>query len=155
MRHPTPRTLDTAVEIIGEVKTSTPDDLIARQRRTLVSDIVIDPAYAPALHGIEAYSHLIVLFWMHRARRDDSPLMHPRGNPALPLTGVLAARGRAHPNPIGLAVVDLVERRDNVLTVRRLDAYDGTPVIDIKPYDDYDVYPDPRVPEWFRAPRDA
>ena len=154
MRHPPPRLLEASVEIIGEVKTSTPDDLIARQRRILVSQIVIDPAYAPALLGIEAYSHLIVLFWMHRVRREDSLLMHPRGNPELPLTGVLAARGRAHPNPIGLAVVDLIERRDNVLTVRRLDAYDGTPVIDLKPYDDYDVHPEPRVPAWFHARRD-
>ena len=155
MRHPDPRLLDASVEIIGEVKTTTPDELIARQRRTLISQIVIDPAYAPALHGIEAYSHVIVLFWMHRASRGDSLLMHPRGNPDLPLTGVLAARGRAHPNPIGLAVVDLIDRRENILTVRRLDAYDGTPVIDLKPYDDYDVHPDPRVPDWFRAPRGA
>ena len=155
MRHPAPRLLDAPVEIIGEVKTSTPDELIARQRRTLISRIVIDPHYAAALHGIEEYSHLIVLFWMDRAPRGDSMLMHPRGNPELPLTGVLAARGRAHPNPIGLAVVDLIDRRDNVLTVRRLDAYDGTPVIDLKPYDDYDVHAEPRVPAWFRARRDA
>lgn len=151
MHHPQTRYLDARVEIIGEVATTTPDEMIARQRRTLVSEIVISPAHAPALHGIEEYSQLIVLFWMHRAQRGAAPLMHPRGNPALPLTGVLAARGRAHPNPIGLAVVDLLERRENILVVRRLDAYHGTPVIDVKPYDDYDVHPEPRVPAWFRA----
>ena len=151
MRHPTARYLEAPVEIIGEVITDTPDDEIASKRRTLVSQIVIAPAYAAALQGLEEYSQIIVLFWMHRASPPTTPLMHPRGDPSLPLTGVLAARGRAHPNPIGLAVVDLLARQDNVLTVRRLDAYHGTPVIDVKPYDDYDVYPAPRVPEWFRA----
>jgi tRNA (Thr-GGU) A37 N-methylase len=76
--------------------------------------------------------------------------VHPRGDDALPLTGVLASRGRGHPNPIGLAVVDLCKVDRLRLTVRRLDAYDGTPVLDIKPYDRYDAYTDIRVPEWLR-----
>ena len=77
-------------------------------------------------------------------------MSHPRGYPALPLGGLFAARGRNHPNSIGLAVVELIERTGAVLTVRRLDAYDNTPILDIKPYDDYDVFPDIKVPEWIR-----
>jgi tRNA-Thr(GGU) m(6)t(6)A37 methyltransferase TsaA len=145
-----PATLPVALAVIGQVVTSVADDDIAKSRRHLVSQIEIHPHYAEALTGIEAYSQLIVLFWMHRARPLESLLMHPRGNPELPLTGVLASRGRAHPNPIGLAVVDLIARRGNTLEVRRLDAFNGTPVIDIKPYDHYDVFPDPAVPDWFR-----
>ena len=144
-------TLDLTLNVIGTVSTGVPDADVSRRRRDIESLIAIDPCYAEALTGIEAYSQLIVLFWMHRSPPLEALQVHPRGNPALPLTGVLASRGRAHPNPIGLAVVDLVGRDGNALRVRRLDAYDGTPIIDIKPYDHYDVYPDPRVPEWFHA----
>lgn len=144
-------TLTASLQLIGHVRTTVPDADVGRQRREIVSRIEVLPACADALTGIEAYSQLIVLFWMDRAPRAGALLSHPRGDPALPLTGVFASRGRAHPNPIGLAVVDLLARADNVLSVRRLDAWDGTPVIDIKPYDHYDVYPDPRVPDWFRA----
>lgn len=144
-------TLALTLNVIGRITTEVPDDEIPRRRRDLLSLIEIDPCYAEALTGIEMYSQIIVLFWMHRAPPLSALRIHPRGNPDLPLTGVLASRGRAHPNPIGLAVVDLLGRDGNSLSVRRLDAFDGTPVIDIKPYDHYDVYPDPRVPEWFRA----
>jgi tRNA-methyltransferase O len=71
---------------------------------------------------------------------DFVPKVRPRERTDLPLIGVLATRGRQCPNPIGLAVVELLERRDARLRVRRLDAYAGTPVIDIKPYDSYDVF---------------
>jgi tRNA-Thr(GGU) m(6)t(6)A37 methyltransferase TsaA len=143
--------LDVPLRVIGYARTEVADADVARSRRHIESDVEILPRYAAALDGIEAYSQLIVLCWMHRAEPAGDLRSHPRGDPTLPLTGVLASRGRAHPNPIGLAVVDLVARRDNVLRVRRLDAYDGTPIIDLKPYDHYDVFPDPRVPAWFRA----
>lgn len=139
------------LRVIGHAHTRVADADVARARRHLESDIVILPAYAAGLAGIEAYSQLIVLFWMDRAPPPTALTTHPRGDPTLPLTGVFASRGRGHPNPLGLAVVDLLARHDHVLTVRRLDAYDGTPIVDIKPYDHYDVFPDPRVPDWFRA----
>jgi tRNA-Thr(GGU) m(6)t(6)A37 methyltransferase TsaA len=126
------------------------DEDVASQRRKIVSDITILPEYASALTGIEEYSHLIVLFWMDRAPPKSSLLVHPRGNQSLPLTGTLASRGRSHPNPIGLAVVELLARQDVRLTVKQLDAFHGTPVIDIKPYDYYDVHTNIRVPEWLK-----
>lgn len=147
---PTARITDT-LHVIAHVRTGIADADVAKSRRHIESDILVLPQYADALTGIEEYSQLFVLFWMHRTPSGGALTTHPRGDPTLPLTGVLASRGRAHPNPIGLAVVDLVGRRGNVLSVRRLDAFDGTPVIDIKPYDHYDVFPDPRVPAWFRA----
>jgi tRNA (adenine37-N6)-methyltransferase len=87
---------------------------------------------------------------MDRARSSGVLRVHPRGDETLPLTGVFAARGRNHPNPIGLAVVELLERDGPHLTVKRLDAYDGTPILDIKPYDHYDVFTEIEVPAWFR-----
>ncbi|MEQ8660789.1 MAG: tRNA (N6-threonylcarbamoyladenosine(37)-N6)-methyltransferase TrmO [Gammaproteobacteria bacterium] len=143
-------TLPLQFDVIGHVRTSVPDAEIARRRRELVALVEVLPRYADGLTGIEAYSHLIVLFWMDRAGPPERLRCHPRGDATVPEVGVFAARGRNHPNPIGLAVVELVARAENRLTVRRLDAYDGTPVIDIKPYDHYDRVTDPRVPEWFR-----
>ncbi len=139
------------LRVVGYVRCPVADDAVGRLRRSLVSTIEVLPACADALAGIEEYSQLIVLFWMDRAPRDAPLLKSPRDDDTLPLAGVFAARGRARPNPIGFAVVDLLAREGSLLTVRRLDAWDGTPVIDLKPYDHYDVHPDPRVPAWFRA----
>jgi tRNA (adenine37-N6)-methyltransferase len=136
---------------IGYVETVVPDHAIAAQRRTMVSDIVILPQYLEGLTGIEAYSHLIALFLLDRTEPSADLVGHPRGDSSLPLAGVLAMRGRSHPNPIGLAVVELLSRHANRLTVRRLDAYHGSPIIDLKPYDHYDSYTDIRVPDWFKT----
>jgi tRNA (adenine37-N6)-methyltransferase len=135
---------------IGYVKTNVADADIPRQRAQILSELVILDDYSEALEGIEAYSHLFVLFWMHQvAMQDYRAKVHPRGRDDLPLTGVLATRARAHPNPIGLAVVELLERHANRLKVRRLDAYHGTPILDLKPYDPYDQVQDIRVPDWW------
>ncbi len=135
---------------IGYVRSNIPDDAVPKSRRAMVVDIELDEKYNDALLGIEEYSHLFVLFWMHRFDRAAyQPTVHPRGDESLPLTGVLATRTRARPNPIGLSVVELIERRGNRVRVRKLDAYDGTPVLDIKPYDDYDCAALPRVPAWW------
>jgi tRNA (adenine37-N6)-methyltransferase len=133
---------------IGFVETDVPDDEIAKRRRDIVSEIVVLEEFSESLLGIREYSHIFVLFWLDRVTPSAQPVIHPRGDGALPPTGILASRGRGHPNPIGLAVCELVEVNDTRLRVRRLDAYDGTPVIDIKPYDHYDVFPDIRVPQW-------
>ncbi len=135
---------------IGHVEHTVADEEVPRRRHELVCDVVLSPELAPALDGIEDYSHLFVLFWMHRLAGEPCRLrVHPRGREELPLTGVLATRSPHRPNPIGLAVCELLERQGNRLTVRRLDAYNGTPVLDIKPYDFYDRVEQPRVPEWW------
>lgn len=119
-------------------------------RRDIVAEIVVREELAPALTGIEQWSHLIVLFWMDQlAGKPIRLTTHPRRRTDLPEVGVFCARGRERPNPIGLAVVELLKRNNNVLTVKALDAYDGSPVLDIKPYDRYDIVPDARVPEWW------
>jgi tRNA-Thr(GGU) m(6)t(6)A37 methyltransferase TsaA len=116
--------------------------------RTLTARIVVDEALAPALDGIEEWSHIYVIFWLDRVERGESPVLH---HPDSDL-GVLAARSPLHPNPIGLTLVELWRREGNVLWVRGLDAYDGTPVLDIKPYPDWErdllVVTDFRIPEW-------
>ena len=116
----------------------------------MTSEIVIDSRLTEALDGIEGFSHIIVLFWMHRLPKGDTPLMQrPMGNPARPLKGLFALRTPNRPNPIGKTTARLLERRGNILRVEGLDALDGSPVIDIKPYlPGYDAAIDATVPAW-------
>lgn len=141
------------IEPIGYVRHQVAEADVPRRRRELVSEIEILERYVPALDGIEDWSHLFVLFWMHKLEVGHRSILRarPRGRADLPELGVLASRGRQRPNPVGLAVVELLEHRGNVLSVRRLDAFDGTPVIDLKPYDNYDVVQDLRMPAWWRG----
>ena len=105
--------------------------------RSLVSRIVLDTEFAPALDGFEEWSHIYVIFWLDRVVRTEEPVLHhpssQRGSGPL---GLFATRDPIHPNPIGLTLVELEKREGNVLWVRGLDAYDGTPVLDLKPYPD-------------------
>jgi tRNA-Thr(GGU) m(6)t(6)A37 methyltransferase TsaA len=117
----------------------------------VVSDIVIDSHLAEALDGLDQFSHLIVLYWMHQLNpRRKLPLkVHPMGKAELPLMGRFATRSPSRPNPVGQATVRLLERRGNILKVKGLDAIDGTPVIDIKPYiPGYDSATDAKAPRW-------
>ena len=93
--------------------------------------IELDPRYADGLTAIQRCSHLIVLYWLDAARR-DLVLQAPRH--ADGPRGVFALRSPVRPNPIGLAVVELVSVQGTTLVVRNLDCRDGTPLIDIKPY---------------------
>ncbi len=119
----------------------------------VVSELVIDRSLTDALDSLDEFSHIIVLYWIHRVDTAAKLPMkiHPRGNPSLPLTGLLATRSPHRPNPVGKATVKLVERRDNILRVKGLDAIDGSPIIDIKPYiPEYDSAMDARAPGWTR-----
>ena len=96
-----------------------------------VSTIVIADQYADALMDIEKKSHLFVLSWFDRSDRTALRATPPHEGVE---HGVFATRSPNRPNPIALSLVDLVSREGNVLTVRGLEAFDGTPVLDIKPY---------------------
>lgn len=115
-----------------------------------VSEIVFREDLAEALDGIEYFSHFFVIFWMHEISEEERRTMkvRPRGRRDMPLLGAFATRTPHRPNPIGLTLVELLEVEGNVVTVRGLDAFDGTPVLDIKPFDYWDVAEYARVPEW-------
>ena len=138
---------------IGVIHTELKDKDVGPTRRTNIKSIEIFNQFKDALQGIEEYSNIFVLFWMTKGNVERELNSFPRGNLDYKKVGALAYRGRNHPNPIGLAVCDLVAREENILKVLKLDAYDGTVVIDIKPYDDYDVVPNPSTPKWFKKVR--
>jgi tRNA-Thr(GGU) m(6)t(6)A37 methyltransferase TsaA len=117
----------------------------------VVSQIVVDSSLTEALDALDEFSHIIVIYWMHEVNiTAQLPCkIHPRGQQELPLVGRFATRSPTRPNPIGKTTVRLLERQGNILKVTGLDAIDGTPVIDIKPYiPGYDSVPDARVPPW-------
>ncbi len=116
----------------------------------IISEIVIDNSLTDALDGLEEFSHIVVLYWMHRVTDSEMPLkIHPRGNRELPLMGLFATRTPNRPNRMGVTTVRLLECRANILRVKGLDALDGTPILDIKPYiPGYDSVADTKVPQW-------
>ncbi len=135
---------------IGYVENNIEDQQIAKCRAEIISKIIIEPEWSDSLLNIEEYSHIFVLFWLHKiGSKAVEQHIYPRGDKNLPLSGILATRSRNRPNPIGLAVVELLERNENHLKVKKLDAFDGTPILDLKPYDDYDVFENIDVPEWW------
>ena len=117
----------------------------------VVSDIVVNSSLSEALDGLEEFSHIIVLYWMHQRAATGQPptKVRPMGKQKLPLMGVFATRSPDRPNPVGKATVRLLQRQGNTLKIKGLDAIDGTPVIDIKPYlPGYDSVTDAKVPQW-------
>jgi tRNA-Thr(GGU) m(6)t(6)A37 methyltransferase TsaA len=94
----------------------------------------VNESLADALDGIARGDEIIVLTWLHRARRDVLKV-HPRSDPQRPLTGVFATRSPDRPNPIGIHPVTVREVQDNRLRIGPIEVIDGTPVLDIKPLD--------------------
>jgi tRNA (adenine37-N6)-methyltransferase len=96
-----------------------------------VSTIAIHEPFRPGLRDLQQYSHLVVLCWFDRADRTLLTATPPHTGIE---HGVFATRSPNRPNPIGMCIVDLIACREGALSVRGLDAIEGTPVLDIKPY---------------------
>ena len=116
--------------------------------------IVLDKEYEPGLLGLEGFSHAYVFWWFSL---NDSPekratlQIHPMGNRENPLTGVFATRCPRRPNLVAMTLCKVISVNENVVEVEKIDAFDDTPVIDIKPYlPGYDTADDAKVPEWLK-----
>ncbi len=107
-----------------------------RSTREAISEIVVDEDRIGVLDGVEEYSHLMVFYWGHKVPEESRSLthVHPMGRTDIPKVGIYATCSPARPNPVLMTVVRLHARRGNVLEVAGLDAVDGSPVVDIKPY---------------------
>jgi tRNA-Thr(GGU) m(6)t(6)A37 methyltransferase TsaA len=117
----------------------------------VIAEIHVDAALTAGLGGLDQFSHVVVIFLMHHATFDAARdlVRRPQGRADMPELGIFAQRARHRPNPIGITAVELVKIEDKVLTVRGLDAIDGTPVLDIKPYfPAFDRVDSAHVPEW-------
>ena len=101
--------------------------------------VEVFPQYEEGLDDIEGFSHLHLIYWLHRAGEATNAVSGARSLKVVPFLddvprGIFATRSPVRPNPIGLSVVRLVERRGRELIVEDLDVLDGTPLLDIKPY---------------------
>ena len=117
-----------------------------------LSRVRIFPEFCAGLQGLNSFSHIIILYWIHlRDREDERRVLQvvPKRHPGAPQVGVFASRSPSRPNPIGLCVVELAKVEDCTLIVKGLDAFDESPIVDIKPYiSRADSVPDARAPEW-------
>ena len=129
-----PKSFDAGLYFIGRIRTPwrTRDECPKNPRESdAVCTIEVDQTFAAALKGVETCSHMLVLYWMDRARR-DLVVQAPRhyGEPR----GTFALRSPVRPNPIAASVVKLVAVEGPRLSVVGLDCLDGTPLLDLKPY---------------------
>ena len=115
-----------------------------------ISLIILDEQYAGGLKGLEEFSHAVILFHLDQARYEKERHLQrrPQNCDDMPLVGIFSQRGKDRPNRIGMTSVEIVSVEEGTLAVKGLDAIDGTPVLDIKPY--YPVYDkkNASVPEW-------
>lgn len=117
------------------------------------AELRIYDEYADALLGLDGWSHAFVMYWFDK---NDTPKkrsilrVHPRGNRENPLTGVFACRAPFRPNPVALSLCKIVSVEGPVIRVEKIDAFDGTPILDIKPYARGIDQPkgEIRVPKW-------
>jgi tRNA-Thr(GGU) m(6)t(6)A37 methyltransferase TsaA len=129
-----PGATDAGLYFIGRIRTpwQRREDCPKNARESdAVCTIKVDPRWAQALAGLETCSHLIVLYWMDKARRDlvvQVPRHYGEGR------GTFALRSPVRPNPIAVSVVRLVGLEGTTLSVVGLDCLDNTPLIDLKPY---------------------
>ena len=122
-----------SIEPIGIVRSEVEKTYLPEYFHGRTCYIEIYPEFEEALDGIEHEEFILVLFYFHKS--EGYPLkVHPRGDPERPLRGVFATCSPKRPNFIGVTRCRLINRRGIFLEVKDLDALNGTPIIDIKPY---------------------
>ncbi len=128
---------------VGIVRTKATDDEVKEMKGQMEATVEIFPEFQEALDGLDGFSHIFVLSYLHKLRPEQiGPLkVRPRRflraglkPEEVPLVGVFSIESPTRPNPIGLSLVRLVRREGGVLHVEGLDVFNGTPVLDIKPY---------------------
>jgi tRNA-Thr(GGU) m(6)t(6)A37 methyltransferase TsaA len=140
-----------AVRAIGRVQ-SPVRDAVDSDWGSVESLIAVEPGLRAGLRGLEAFSHVVVVTFLHQASFEPTRhlVRRPRGLASMPELGIFAQRAKDRPNPLGISVVELIAVRPEGIAVRGLDAIDGTPVLDLKPYfPQFDAAaPGARVPDW-------
>ncbi|MBS7655652.1 tRNA (N6-threonylcarbamoyladenosine(37)-N6)-methyltransferase TrmO [Candidatus Bathyarchaeota archaeon] len=116
-----------------------------------LSRIRIFQEFCDGLQNLNDFSHIIIFYWFHlRDNEQDRRVLKvvPKRHPSAPQVGVFASRSPSRPNPIGFSIVELVKIEDCVLTVKGLDAFEGSPIIDIKPYLLEEFISNAKAPKW-------
>lgn len=139
----------TPVGVVRSTRNAVADDAWDRERASI--DLDPDRFGPEALLGLDGFSHVEVLFLMDRVspERIEHGARHPRNEPRWPRVGIFAQRGKNRPNRLGLTVCRIIAASQTRLDVAGLDAVDGTPVLDLKPwYAAYGPRGPVREPPW-------
>lgn len=146
------------LEPIGFVRTEYHDDVVRSSISGVKGYIEVIPRYGEALKGLEGFSHIIVVAYLHKIGESGGLRLRVRprrwaklGIPEeeIPEVGVFSTDSPYRPNPIAISILKLIEIKDLKLYVDNLDLFDGTPVLDIKPYTFSRRIDDIRVPQWY------
>lgn len=121
---------------IGIVTSSFSEPGDPRILRNAESILILDEKYTGALDGLDKYRYLLVIYHLHRSQ-GYRERVHPMGDLSVPERGVLATRSPCRPNPIGITVARILSVKGNTIRVIGLDALNGTPILDIKPYEQH------------------
>lgn len=116
-----------------------------------ISRIILDEQFEHGLIGLTDFSHLVVVYYLDKAdfNFEKHLVRRPQGREDMPMVGIFSQRAKDRPNPIGITSVEIIAINKNIITVKGLDAIDGTPILDIKPYYPmYDCKNNAVVPEW-------
>ncbi len=138
------------IEPIGIVKSPVKEGVDENWGR-VIAEVQVQQSLAAGLRGLDQFSHIIVVFFMHQYTFDSKThlVRRPQERLDMPEVGIFAQRAKHRPNPIGITAVELIEVRGNALVVKGLDAIDGTPVLDLKPYlPQWDCRTGARTPVW-------
>ena len=115
------------------------------------SQIIIDEHLTNGLMGLSDFSHIIVIYHLNQAKfiYEKHLSRKPQGRDDMPAAGIFSQRAKDRPNPIGITAVKLISVNENIIEVQGLDAINGTPVLDIKPYyPQFDLKENSIVPDW-------
>ncbi len=146
------------VSPIGVVRVEADDDEVSKNGDGLRGMIEVYDTYAKGLEGIDGFSHIIVFSFLNKVTPEERRILMVRPKwlretapdpNDVPLVGVFSTHSPDRPNPIGVTVVKLINRNGNRLCVDGLDLFDGTPVIDIKPYTIDRIEKGLRFPDWY------
>lgn len=142
--------MDIQLKPVATVKNSRKEPIDDNWEEIIAEIELADEIPTVALAGIEAFSHLEIIYYFDKAQAKDIVFScRPRGNPAYPLTGIFGQRKKDRPNTIGLCTVELLTVNERSITVKYLDAIDGTPVLDIKPvFKEFQPKKEIREPGW-------
>ncbi|MFP3214272.1 MAG: tRNA (N6-threonylcarbamoyladenosine(37)-N6)-methyltransferase TrmO [Nitrososphaeria archaeon] len=143
---------------IGYVKTEMNDEDIRKANGNVISKIIIKEEYIDGLQGLEGYSHILVISYLNKLRDFEIGVLKVKPRrltkyglklEELPEVGVFAVDSPARPNPIGLSIAEIIKIDKNVITVKGLDLFNETPILDIKPYSYERVVKEFKVPDWY------
>lgn len=153
--------MDTGINIkpIGVIHVDLSDEEVrARWPDGVEGTIEVYEEYAAGLDGIDGFSHIIVVAYMHKVPEEGRRVLKVRPKrlrllgldaDKFPEVGVFCTDSPHRPNPIAISIVELISRSGRFLKVRNLDLFDGTPVLDIKPYTPSRRVEEIRLPEWY------